>query len=74
MQLHLIPLSTSLFVVVVVVVVVVVYVCLSKHKRMYNRKDRCAGFTGHLNGLDANSRTKFFVLFPCTCVYLLCLR
>lgn len=31
---------------------------------MYNRKDRCAGFTGHLNGLDANLRIKVFPSLP----------
>ena len=31
---------------------------------MYNRKDRFAGFTGHLNGLHANLRIKVFPSLP----------
>ena len=31
---------------------------------MYNRKDRYAGFTGHLNGLDTNLRIKVFPFLP----------
>lgn len=31
---------------------------------MNNRKDRYAGFTGHLNGLNANSRIKDFPSLP----------